>query len=153
MNLRERAHLENLLPDLKRLIRTGRDKPDVISLIVTETTFRGRQQRAAEYLYWLALSILGSQKRFHITLGCCQASYKYWLTHGNLPNGLIRQVICFCDIRANYDVCEKILGELPHPYSSDELLEKYNGFPTAYYKKVFLIYNDYLRCLVSSVIC
>ena len=133
---------------LASLINTGREDPVVLAILLTESFFRTRLDRALELAVWIVLSVLSPCRARFVSVGIAQIQVRHW----QIPTGfwivrMLRQIMVFSDPTANYDNCLSLLQGFRVSEPSDlRLLRYYTGQVTRYHMMTYREF--YRRCVM-----
>jgi hypothetical protein len=108
-------------------MRSGRDDPIVLSILLTEMHFRPIHFRLLEYLSY---AFFGKRR----TVGIGQISTQYWEEQFSGRFGVVRAAL---STRNNYDLCKQIIEKTNERRNPLLLLSHYTGCVTCQYYTVF----------------
>lgn len=99
-------HLEAHVPEVLALARSGRTRPDLVAILLTESYFRSRLDRALEYVAWAILWVLRSERLRFLSVGPGQIQLRHWIGIGAIA-GLtpkVSHILVTTSWAASYDL-------------------------------------------------
>lgn len=138
---------------INKLTRSGRKNLTVLSLLLVEGYFRPSYIRFLEYIYWILMLLLHSQKANDISLGFAQIKYKYWKMFCPSMDNWTRHIKEMTCVYANYDNCYSYLRYHYKDFEElgySKILKTYNGHSTEYYCKLFRKSIELLKCYLKG---
>jgi len=97
---------------IRELEASGRRDPNVLAILTVETFYRPRGLRLLEYLGWLALTLLRSDRARKISVGPGQLQVVHWQDLGLIDSDgfSIERCARVRDVEANYEACRRYLS-------------------------------------------
>ena len=132
-----------------RLRATGRTDPVVIGLLLTESFFRTRADRVAEYLAWICLSVVWPSRVRRLSVGIAQIQVRHWMRLDHWDSFRISPLRLWRTLReeTNYDACNRLMpdevGQMHVP--AQRVAAAYRGEARSYHLRVFERSIDFAR--------
>lgn len=128
-------HLEGQRPRIRRLRRSGRADSAVLGLLLTETFFRSRGDRALELLAWPVLALLHRTRLARLSVGPGQIQLRHW-RHAHKWSSdapTVARMVTVCSWEASYDLAASIVEGVE---SRVERARLYHGEARWHYIKI-----------------